>query len=183
MWAPGPTGEACDDEVFSPSGHRCCGGGDPAGGCGGRNVGSELGGVRHQLVAQCLDQRVQTAPGTAGVVDTPAGVRAAVRPVGRAAATSPAAVGAAAPPDMGWRQSAVGLDRDLTASVGSTRASQRANTAQRLRERVTGGQAPAKTRLQRAQVEQDRVAQPVVAPVCDLVDDLVGCALQARIFE
>ena len=95
-------------------------GGDPAGGCGGRNVGSELGGVRYQLVAQCLDQRVQTAPGTAGVVDTPAGVRAAVRPVGRAAATSPAAVGAAAPPDMGWRQSAVGLDRDLTASVGST---------------------------------------------------------------
>lgn len=79
---------------------------------------------------------MQTAPGTAGVVDPPAGIRAAVRTVGRAAATSPAAMGAAATPDMGWRQSAVGLGPLLTAS-------QLANTAQRLRERVTGGHASA----------------------------------------
>jgi hypothetical protein len=69
--------------------------------------------VRPELVTQCVDERMQTATATAGVVDTPAGIRASVRTPGRATATSPATVGATTPPDMGRRRPALGVDRDL----------------------------------------------------------------------
>ena len=52
--------------------------------------------------------------------------------------------------EMGRRRPALGLVRDLTAAQA---ISQLANAAEGLRERVAGGQATAKTRLQSAQVE------------------------------
>jgi hypothetical protein len=58
---------------------------------------------------------VQTAPAGAGVVDTSAGLRAAVRTPRRTAATSPSAVGRANAAAMGRRRPALGLGRDLEA--------------------------------------------------------------------
>jgi hypothetical protein len=57
--------------------------------------------MRPQLVAQCVDQRVQTATAATIVVDSPAAVCADVRTAVGAAAPSAAAVGAVAPPGMG----------------------------------------------------------------------------------
>jgi hypothetical protein len=61
--------------------------------------------------------------------------------------------------------------------------SQLADAAHNFCKRVTGGKAPAKARLQYAQIRQDRIAQSVIAPVGDLVDNLVRCAVQANVFE
>jgi hypothetical protein len=130
--------------------------------------------VRPQLVAQRLDQRVQTATGAACVVDTPAGIRAAVRTRRCTAAASPAAMGGANAAEMGRGRPALGLVRDLTAAQA---ISQLADTAEGLCERVAGGQTTTKARLQGAQVEQHRVTQPVIAPLGELFDNLVGCAL------
>lgn len=74
--------------------------------------------MRPQLVAQCVDQRVQAAPAGAGVVDTSAGLRAAERTAGRAAAAAPATVGAANAAKMGRRRPALGLVRNLEAQFG-----------------------------------------------------------------
>jgi len=57
--------------------------------------------VRPELVAQCLDQRVQTAPGAASVVDAAASICAAIRTGVDSAAPATAAVGATAPPGVG----------------------------------------------------------------------------------
>ena len=57
--------------------------------------------MRPQLVAQCLDQRVQTAPGAASVVDAAARICAAIRTGVDSAAPATAAVGATAPPGVG----------------------------------------------------------------------------------
>jgi hypothetical protein len=57
--------------------------------------------MRPELVAQCLDQRVQTAPGAASVVDAAAGICAAIRTGLDSAAPATAAVGATAPPGVG----------------------------------------------------------------------------------
>ena len=65
----------------------------------------QFGAVRPELVTQCVDERMQTATATARLVHTQAGICAVVRTGGHPAATSTAAVGAAAPapPGMGWR--------------------------------------------------------------------------------
>jgi hypothetical protein len=130
--------------------------------------------MRPQLVAQRLDQRVQTATGAACVVDTPAGICAAIRTGGRTAASSPAAMGGANAAEMGRGRPALGLVWDLTAAQA---ISQLADTAEGICEGVAGGQTTTKARLHGAQVEQDRVAQPVIAPLGELFDDLVGRAL------
>ena len=96
-----PLGRLCDDALHSPSGRHYCGRVSSAGGCNGRDAGSQLGGMRPQLVAQCLDQRVQTAPGAASVVDAAAGICATIRTGGDPAAPSTAALGATAPPGVG----------------------------------------------------------------------------------
>ena len=74
--------------------------------------------MRPQLVAQCVDQRVQAAPAGAGVVDTSAGLRAAERTPGRATAPSAATVGAANAAQMGRGRPALGLVRNLEAQFG-----------------------------------------------------------------
>jgi hypothetical protein len=61
----------------------------------------QFGAVRPELVAQCLDQRVQTAPGAASVVDAAARICAAIRTGVDSAAPATAAVGATAPPGVG----------------------------------------------------------------------------------
>jgi hypothetical protein len=159
--------EACNDEVRPPSGRRYRGGNVSAGGCGHhrrsarsqcaavrpgrvRTLRDQFAAVRPQLVAQRLDQRVQTATGAPCVVDTPAGICAAVRTGGRTAAASPAAVGATNAAEMGRRRPALGLVRDLTAAQA---ISQLADAAQGLCERVAGGQTTTKTRLHGAQIE------------------------------
>jgi hypothetical protein len=51
-----PQEEAWHDRISSPSGHRWRGGVNAAGGCGGRNIGGQFGGLRPQLGAQRLDR-------------------------------------------------------------------------------------------------------------------------------
>jgi hypothetical protein len=126
------------------------------------------------MVPQCVDQRVQTWPATAGVVRNPACLCAAIRASRCTAAAAPAAMGGANAAEVGRGRPALGLGRNLTAAQA---ISQLTNAAEGLCERVAGGQTTTKTRLQGAQVEQDRVAQPVIAPLGELFDNLVGCAL------
>jgi hypothetical protein len=115
-----PAGEACDDEVHSPFGRRCRGRVSSDSGCDGRGAGSRLGAMRPQLVAQCVDQRVQTATAAATVVQTPAAVCAEIRTAVGAAAPSSAAVGAVCRSGVGSGASTVGrlgrpgLGADLT---------------------------------------------------------------------
>ena len=117
---------------------------------------------------------MQTRPATAGVVRNPACLCAAIRTRRCTAAASPAAMGGPHAAEMGRRRPALGLGRNLTAAQA---ISQLADVAEGLCERIAGGQTTAKTRLQGAQVEQDRVAQPVIAPFGELFDNLVGRAL------
>jgi hypothetical protein len=146
---------------------------------------------------------VPSATGGSGLVRRPAGLRTAVRTGRRPAAASPSAVGTATPAEMGRRFPAVGLGQDIATRHRNScarkisdllsgnairlpeqpRASQLADAAHDFGKRVTGGKAPAKARLQCAQVRQDRIAQSVIAPVGDLVDNLVRCAVQANVFE
>jgi hypothetical protein len=105
--------------VCSASGRRCRGRVSGDGGADGRDAGSQLGAMRPQLVAQCVDQRVPSATAAANVVDTPDGVCAGIRTAVDSTTSSTAAVGAAAPSGMGWGSSAVGLDWNLTAPSDS----------------------------------------------------------------
>jgi len=123
---------------------------------------------------------VQTATGAACVVRDPAGLCAAVRARRRAAAASPAAMGGEHAAEMGRRRPALGLGRNLTAAQA---ISQLAYAADGLCEWVDCGQTTTKTRLQRAQVEQDRVTQTVITPLGELFDNLIRRALQARVFQ
>jgi hypothetical protein len=123
---------------------------------------------------------VQTSPGTTGVVRDPARLCAAVRARRRTASSSPAAMGGAHAAEMGRRRPALGLGRNLTAAQA---ISQLANAADGLCERVACRQTSTKARLQGAQVEQDRVAQPVITPLGELFDNLIRRALQARVFQ
>ena len=118
-----------------------------------------------------------SATAAAGLVDGPAGVRTAVRTTRRPAASSPAAMGRPDAAEVGRRRPALGLGRNLTAAQVN---SQLANPTQNLRERIAGSQTTTKAWLQAAQVQQHRVAQPVIAPVRKLVHDLVVGALPNR---
>ena len=65
--------------------------------------------MRSELVAQCVDQRMQATTAGAGMVETPARVCAAIRPGVDTAAPAGAAMGAGGHPGMEWRSSAVGI--------------------------------------------------------------------------
>jgi len=73
--------------------------------------------MRPELVAQCVDQRMQAATAGAGVVDTPPGICAAIRTRVDTAASSCAAVGAGGRAGVERGSSAVGIHRALTNQV------------------------------------------------------------------
>lgn len=73
--------------------------------------------VRPELVAQCVDQRMQTATAGARVVDTAAGLCAAIRTGVDTAAPSSAAVAAGGLPGVERWCSGVGIHRALTNRV------------------------------------------------------------------
>lgn len=77
-----------------------------------------------------IDQRVQTAAATASVVHTSAGIRAAIRAAGCAAATAIADVGTPAP-DVGQRLSALGRVDRRNLGAGLTGTFGRAPTRRR----------------------------------------------------
>jgi hypothetical protein len=122
---------------------------------------------------------VQTSAGPAGVVRDAARLCAAVRARRRTAASSPALGGANAA-EMGRGWPALDLGRNLTAAQAIP---QLTYAAEGLWERVACGQTPTKGRLQGAHVEQEWVTQPVITPLRELVDNLVGRAVQVRVFQ
>ena len=98
---------------------------------------------------------MQTAPGTAGVVDAQAGLRAAVRTRGRSAASSPTAVGATTPPGVGRRRPALGLGWDLIAR----RLFHNLRIPRRIFPNGLRAARPRRRLGCRVQIEQGRVAQ------------------------
>jgi hypothetical protein len=76
--------------------------------------------MRPQLVAQCVDQRVQTATTATSVVETPAAICADIRTAVGAASATAACGAVAVPPGLGSGSSAVGLGGDLTAPTASS---------------------------------------------------------------
>ena len=89
--------EAYDEVVWSSSGRRYRGRVGVDGGCGGRDAGSQLGGMRPQHVMESGDKCVQTATGAASVVHTSATICAVICTAGCAAASSMAVVGTTCP--------------------------------------------------------------------------------------
>jgi hypothetical protein len=76
--------------------------------------------MRPQLVAQCVDQRVQTATTATIVVETPSAICADICTAVGAASATAADDAMAVPPGMGSGASAVGMGGDLTAPTASS---------------------------------------------------------------
>ncbi len=126
-------------------------------------------------------------PGTGAtrLVRTPAGLRTAVRTRRRTAAASPAAMGAAACSRDGTKAASIGSGpgSERTSPSAASRFHSLRTPRKAFGERVAGCHATAKARLQGAQVEQDRVAQPVIAPLGELIDNFLGVPCRHAFFS
>jgi hypothetical protein len=108
--------------VVRSSGRRYRGSVRVDGGCGGRDAGNQLGGMRHRYVMEPGDQGVQTATGAASVVHSSAALCTIICAAGRSAAASMAGV-VTAGPDVEQRLPALGRlhGRGLGAALTAAR--------------------------------------------------------------